>query len=278
MSTSDPGFQLAITRWLADHRAERSSVHIVDIAGHRCVIKLRRPKLTDAVVNAIHYLRAGILSLICWLTLGERPSVSVLMRTSLNDEASRLEFLKRQGCRVPTVWHHEPGVLVLEYVGQDMPYLIRIDTPAIRLLWMDRAAQDLAAFHRAGFVHGGAQLRNLMCEGLVMTRIDFEENIGEALSRPLAQAYDVYQMLSSMAGLRGEQFGPDERQTLCLRLLQTYLQANPDPEVKDQLRRLGRVTGSIQRYLGLFLKRLPGRDIRGLLYVSDALRLSLPDE
>ena len=278
MSTSDPGFQLAITRWLADHRAEPSSVHIVDIAGHRCVIKLRRPKLTDAIVNAIHYLRAGILSLICWLTLGERPSVSVLMRTGLNDEASRLEFLKRQGCRVPTVWHHEPGVLVLEYVGQDMPYLIRIDTPAIRLLWMDRAAQDLAAFHRAGFVHGGAQLRNLMCEGLMMTRIDFEENIGEALSRPLAQAYDVYQMLSSMAGLRGEQFGPDERQALCLRLLQTYLQANPDPEVKDQLRRLGRVIGSIQRYLGWFLKRLPGRDIRGLLYVSDALRLSLPDE
>jgi len=278
MSTSDPGFQLAITRWLADHRAEPSSVHIVDIAGHRCVIKLRRPKLTDAIVNAIHYLRTGILSLICWLTLGERPSVSVLMRTSLNDEASRLEFLKGQGCRVPTVWHHEPGVLVLEYVGQDMPYLIRIDTPAIRLLWMDRAAQDLAAFHRAGFVHGGAQLRNLMCVGLVMTRIDFEENIGEALSRPLAQAYDVYQMLSSMAGLRGEQFGPDERQALCLRLLQTYLQANPDPEVKDQLRRLGRVIGSIQRYLGWFLKRLPGRDIRGLLYVSDALRLSLPDE
>jgi len=278
MSTSDSGFQLAITRWLVDHRAARSSVHIVDIAGYRCVIKLRRPKLTDVIVNATHYLRAGMLSLICWLTLGERPSVSVLMRTSLNDEASRLEFLKRQGCRVPTVWHHEPGVLVLEYVGQDMPYLIRIDTPPNRLLWMDRAAQDLAAFHRAGFVHGGAQLRNLMCEGLVMTRIDFEENIGEALSRPLAQAYDVYQMLSSMAGLRGAQFGSDERQVLCLRLLQAYLQANPDPEVKDQLRRLGRVIGTVQRYLGCFLKRLPGRDIKGLLYVGDALRLSLPDE
>ncbi len=154
MSTSDPGFQLAITRWLADHRAEPSSVHIVEIAGHRCVIKLRRPKLTDVIVNATHYLRAGMLSLICWWTLGERPSVAVLMRTSLDDEASRLEFLTRQGCRVPTVWRHEPGVLVLEYVGQDMPYLIRIDTPASRLIWMDRAAQDLAVFHRAGFVHG----------------------------------------------------------------------------------------------------------------------------
>ena len=95
MSTSDPGFQLAITRWLADHRAEPSSVHIVEIAGHRCVIKLRRPKLTDVIVNATHYLRAGMLSLICWWTLGERPSVAVLMRTSLDDEASRLEFLTR---------------------------------------------------------------------------------------------------------------------------------------------------------------------------------------
>ena len=278
MSTSDPGFQLAITKWLTDHSAEPSSLHIVDIAGCRCVIKLRRPKLTEAMMYAIHYLRAGVLSCICWLTLGERPSVSLLMRTSLDDEASRLEILKRKGCRVPTVWRHEPGVLVLEYVGQDMPYLIRSDTPANRLIWMDRAAQDLAVFHRGGFVHGGAQLRNLMCEGLVMTRIDFEENIGEALSRPLAQAYDVYQMLSSMAGLRGEQFGPYERQALTQRLLQAYLHANPDHEVRHKLRRFGRIIRLIQRYFGWFLKRLPGRDIRGLLYVDDALRLSLPDE
>jgi tRNA A-37 threonylcarbamoyl transferase component Bud32 len=278
MSKSDPSFQLAITQWLADHRAEPSSVHIVEIAGRRCVIKLRRPTLADALVKATHYLRAGVLSLICWLALGERPSVSVLMRTSLDDEARRLEFLSSQGYRVPSVWRHEWGVLVLEYVGQDMPYVIRMDTPANRFIWMDRAAQDLAAFHRAGFVHGGAQLRNLMCDGLVLTRIDFEENVGEALSRPLAQAYDVYQMLSSMAGLRGEQFVPGERQALSLRLLQAYLQANPDPAVKNQLRRLGRVIGSIQRYLGWFLKCLPGRDIRGLLYVGDALRLSLPDE
>jgi hypothetical protein len=60
--------------------------------------------------------------------------------------------------------------------------------------------------------------------------------------------------------------------------LEAYLQANPDPEVAKQLRRLGRVIEVIQRYVGWFLKRLPGRDIRGLLYVGDALRLSLPDE
>jgi len=61
-------------------------------------------------------------------------------------------------------------------------------------------------------------------------------------------------------------------------LLQTYLVTNPDPSVKHALKRFGRAMGGVQRYLGWFLKCLPGRDIRGFLYVSDALRLSLSDE
>jgi tRNA A-37 threonylcarbamoyl transferase component Bud32 len=278
MLTSDSSFQRALTQWLAEHASEPSSVHFVDIEGHRCVVKLRRPQFADKLVYGMHYARAWLLSCMCWLALGERPRVSVLMRTTLSDEARKLEFLSRHGWRVPNVWRHMSDVLVLEYVGQDLPYLIRIDTPAARLIWMDRAARDLAAFHRAGFVHGGAQLRNLMCEGDVLTRIDFEENIGEALSRPLGQAYDVYQMVSSMAGLRGKQFGMTERQDLSLRLLQAYLVANPDPSVKEALQRIASTMGCIQKYLGWLLKCLPGRDVRGFLYVTDALRLSLPDE
>lgn len=278
MLKSDPSFQLALTQWLAEHASEPSSVHFAEIEGQRCVVKLRRPKFADKLLYAVHYVRAWVLSCLCWLALGERPSVSVLMRTTLSDEARKLEFFSQHGYRVPKVWRHAPDVLVLEYVGQDLPYLIRIDTPTARLIWMDRAAQDLAAFHRAGFVHGGAQLRNLMCEGAVLTRIDFEENIGEALSRPLGQAYDVYQMVSSMAGLRGERFGSTERQELSLRLLQTYLEANPDLAVKQSLKRIGSAMAIVQRYLGWLLRLLPGRDVRGFLYVTDALRLSLPDE
>jgi tRNA A-37 threonylcarbamoyl transferase component Bud32 len=138
---------------------------------------------------------------------------------------------------------------------------------------MDLAAWDLAKFHQAGFVHGGAQLRNLMVLDGRLTRIDFEENIGEALSRPLGQAYDVYQMMSSMAGLRGEQFSEQERRLLCERLLDTYLQANPDPAVRRQLKRLGQLFTGVLRYTGWVLRRLPGRDIRGFLYVTDTLRL-----
>jgi tRNA A-37 threonylcarbamoyl transferase component Bud32 len=278
MLKSDPSFQLALTQWLAEHASEPSSVHFVEIEGQRCVVKLRRPKFADKLLYGVHYVRAWVLSCFCWLALGERPLVSVLMRTTLSDEARKLEFLSQHGYRVPKVWRHTPDALVLEYVGQDLPYLVRIDAPAARFIWMDRAAQNLAAFHRAGFVHGGAQLRNLMCQGDVLTRIDFEENIGEALSRPLGQAYDVYQMVSSMAGLRGHQFGSTDRHELSLRLLQTYLAANPDLAVKQSLKRIALAMAGVQRYLGWLLTRLPGRDVRGFLHVTDALRLSLLDE
>jgi tRNA A-37 threonylcarbamoyl transferase component Bud32 len=278
MLKSDPSFQFALTQWLAEHASDPSSVHFAEIEGQRCVIKLRRPTFADKILYGVHYVRAWLLSCLCWIALGERPPVSVLMRTTLSDEARKLEFFAQHGYRVPKVWRHTSDALVLEYVGQDLPYLIRIDTPAARLIWMDRAARDLAAFHLAGFVHGGAQLRNLMCEGDVLTRIDFEESIGEALSRPLGQAYDVYQMVSSMAGLRGEQFGSAERQDLSLRLLQTYLETNPDRLVRRSLKRISVAMNGVQRYLGWLFRHLPGRDVRGFLCVADALRLSLPDE
>ena len=122
-------------------------------------------------------------------------------------------------------------------------------------------------------MHGGAQLRNLMMHDDILTRIDFEENLGEAMSLPLGQAYDVFQMLSSMAGLRGHEFRPAERQALCNQLLSAYLQANPEPQVRAQLTKIGKIFCSIEKYLGWLLKRLPGRDIQGFLYVTNSLRL-----
>jgi len=196
------------------------------------------------------------------------------LRNGLDDEAQRLRLLRAAGQRVPAILHHAHGVLVLEYVGQDLPYLIRIGTPAERLQWMDAAARDLAEFHTAGFVHGGAQLRNLMWRDS-LTRIDFEENIGAALSRPLGQAYDVYQMISSMAGLRGHEFNPVNRQALCDALLAAYLLANPDPEVRAQLQRMAKALARVRRQLGWLLVRVPGRDLQGVVHVADALAVMI---
>lgn len=277
--TDDVRFELALNQWLLLHAHDATGVSFVEFAGYSCVVKRHRATWFSPLIAGVKFVRAEVLSWLCWLLMGERPSSQVLLKNTLQDEADRLVRLKEAGSSVPSVWFQASGILVLEYVGQDMPYLIRIANPEGRLKLMATAAQELAQFHRAGFVHGGAQLRNLMIhdDGTV-TRIDFEENIGEALSLPLAQAYDVFQMLSSMAGLRGHEFSATERQALCHQLLAVYLIANPDPRVRASLTAIEKHFAAIKKYLGWCLKWIPGRDIQGFLSVTNTLRLSLHDE
>lgn len=275
MTDADHRFQAALGQWLASHANDRPGVKVIELAGRRCVVKRRHDTLWTRSTYFLRYLRSSVSAVACLLALGEFPSVRVLLRNGLHDEAERLRALQASGCRVPSILHDETGVLVLEYVGQDLPYLIRIGTTLDRFKWMEAAAFDLARFHAAGHVHGGAQLRNLMWRAGVLTRIDFEENIGAALSRPVGQAYDVYQMISSMAGLRGREFNAANRQELCDVLLAAYLRANPDPEVRGQLRRMALALGRVRHHLGGLLSRAPGRDLRGVVHVADALAVMI---
>jgi len=275
----DARFKFALDAWLLSHANDAAGVSFVEFAGYPCVVKRHRAKWFSPLIAGLKFVRVVVLSWLCWLLMNERPSPQRLLKNTLQDEADRLVRLKAAGSSVPNVWYRASDLLVLEYVGQDMPYLIRIATPEGRLKLMNRAAQELAHFHHAGFVHGGAQLRNLMMhDDGTATRIDFEENIGEALSLPLAQAYDVFQMLSSMAGLRGHEFSPTERQALCQQLLTAYLGANPDPLVRASLAAIQKNFAAIKKYLGWLLKWIPGRDVQGFLYVTNTLRLSLNDE
>ena len=272
-------FKLALDEWLLSHADAAAGVSFVEFAGYACVVKRHRATWFSPLLAGMKRVRVVVLSGLCWLLMGERPSPQRLLKNTLQDEAQRLVRLKKAGSSVPNVWYQASDLLVLEYVGQDMPYLIRIATPEGRQVLMRMAAQDLAHFHRAGFVHGGAQLRNLMIhDDGTATRIDFEENIGEALSLPLAQAYDVFQLVSSMAGLRGHEFSPTERQALCHQLLVEYLRANPEPLVRTQLKAIEKKFTSVKKYLGWLLKWIPGRDVQGFLYVTNTLRLSLRDE
>lgn len=274
MTDQQSPFQHALTLWLATHAGEPSGVSVVELEGQPCVIKRRVHSLSYRLIYVLRFIRSWTLSWFCWLVFKERPSARVLLKNELDDEAARLDVLHVAGCRVPAVLRHEPGVLVLEYIGhQDLPYLIRKDSSAGRLEWMRRVANDLAVFHHAGFVHGGAQLRNLMLYQDEIYRIDFEENIGQAMSRPLGQAYDVYQTLSSMAGLRGHEFDGAERLRLCQRLLEAYLQSNPDPQVKAHLKSFGLAFGFVVKYFGCILKHLKWRDVQGFLHVAQTLRL-----
>ena len=272
MNAAISSFDAALHAWLTQHAQEDSGVWMIEVGGVHCVVKRRRETVKTRLIYVVRYIRSWTLSLFCWLALGEHPAASVLLRNSLRDEAKRLKTLHRAGCHVPEILYEEPETLVLAYVGQSIPFLVRRCTPAQRLVWMDRCANDLAHFHLAGYVHGGAQLRNLMYLNGQITRIDFEENIGEAMSRPLGQAYDVYQMLSSMAGLRGHELTPHSRQILCDRLLATYIEANPDPLVIKELARIGRSFGKIKTYLGWLMRALRWRDVQGFLYVTQTLQ------
>ena len=117
----------------------------------------------------------------------------MVLSNGLEHEAERLSALLQAGCRAGSL-RRERGLLVLEYVGEDLADLIRNDSTT--RLWLARAAAaDLAAFH-ARAVARRAQIRNITLREGELWRIDFEENIGSALSRPLTQAYDLFQMLA----------------------------------------------------------------------------------
>jgi len=276
--TEQTVFAQALSDWLRVHARDPSGVKIVAIAGRRCVVKRRVFRWFDPLVYLARFLRSFTLSLLCRLVWGERPVTKTLLQNGLDDEARRLSLLAKAGRKVPAIYHHSPGVLVLEFVGEDLPHLLRKSDRAGRIAWMVTVADDLADFHRAGFIHGGAQLRNLMYQCDRLTRIDFEENIGEALSLPLGHAYDVYQMLSSLAGMRADEIDRTERQLLCNRLLQEYLLVNPDLVVRRYLTNLARAFRGVVIILGPILRQIPGKDVQGFLYVSQTLRLILLDE
>ena len=255
-TNSEQSLNIALATWLAAHAHDPNGVEIITLGGQKFVVKRRGPKPFDGLIYAFRFMRSFTLSLLCWLVWGQRPATRTLLQNGLT----------------------EPGVLVLEFVGEDLPHYLRTSDPAGRIVWIKRVASDLASFHLAGFVHGGAQLRNLMFDDNKLTRIDFEENIGEALALPLGQAYDFYQMLSSLAGMRADEISASERQALCNQMLHEYLLQNPDVAVKQHLKNMAMVFTWLVRIVGPILRLIPGKDVQGFLYVTNTLGLTLTDE
>ena len=154
----------------------------------------------------------------------------MVLRNGLEHEAERLSALLQAGCRVPEVWWRERGLLVLEYVGEDLADLIRNEDSTTRL-WLARAAAAIwRPFTRAGWARRRADPQHTLREG-ELWRIDFEENIGSALSRPLTQAYDLFQMLASITSLRT--LPDDVGRSLGKLALDVYFEHHPDAEVKN---------------------------------------------
>ena len=155
----------------------------------------------------------------------------VVLRNGLEHEAERLSALLQAGCRVPEVWWRERGLLVLEYVGEDLADLIRNEDSTTRL-WLARAAAaDLAAFTRAGCGTAARRSATSRCARASCGASTSKRTSVRPLSRPLTQAYDLFQMLASITSLRT--LPDDVGRSLGKLALDVYFEHHPDAEVKN---------------------------------------------
>jgi tRNA A-37 threonylcarbamoyl transferase component Bud32 len=213
-------------------RASTERVVLVEHRGERYVAKRTagRPR------------RLGQALFVRWLVrrvTGEALPMRALRlaeaASSVDYEARRLEALARAGVRVPRIVHRGSGYLLLEHCGTSVASQIDawpVDTCRRELR---RLVDELAAFHRAGHWHGAAQIKNLTTRDGQTWRIDFEEDFGERVPLPAAQALDVVLLLNSIS-LAGPLVEAETRKLLP-ELLRSYLAGNPDRRVREVLER-----------------------------------------
>ncbi len=176
--------------------------------------------------------------LVKWITGQSLPMETLRLAqaaSSVGFEARRLRALEQAGQRVPHLVHEGADYLLLEHCGNTVANLLEDWSMATCRAEFQREARGLGAFHRAGQWHGAAQIKNLTRQGGQTWRIDFEENFGEQVPLPVAQALDVALFLNSVS-LAGR-LGEAESRQLLPQLLDGYLHENPDPRVLEMLRR-----------------------------------------
>jgi tRNA A-37 threonylcarbamoyl transferase component Bud32 len=187
---------------------------------------------------------------------------------SMDFEANRLKTLAKAGVRVPRVALVTPEFFILEYCGTVVATLLE-DWPAAT--WrreLAKLAGELGEFHRAGQWHGGAQIKNITLHDGLSYRIDFEENFGEFLPLSAAQTADLVLFLNSIS-LAGPITESESRQLLP-QLLDGYFAANPDPEIKQVIRRARPVLKRLAAVAGRF-QRWSKKGIRRVLILVDVL-------
>ena len=155
--------------------------------------------------------------------------------SGMDYEAGRLKRLAADGVRVPRLALLAPEFFVLEHCGSIVESHLAKWPPETWRRELPRLAGELGEFHRAGHWHGGAQIKNVTLQDGVSYRIDFEEDFGEFLPLPVTQAADLVLFLNSIS-LSGP-IVESEARRLLPQLIDHYFAANPDPEIKDVIRR-----------------------------------------
>jgi tRNA A-37 threonylcarbamoyl transferase component Bud32 len=189
--------------------------------------------------------------------------------SGMDYEAGRLKRLTADGVRVPRVALLTPEFFVLEHCGAIVEAHLANWPPATWRHELPRLASELGEFHRAGHWHGGTQIKNITLRDGVSYRIDFEEDFGEFLPLPVTQAADLVLFLNSIS-LSGPIVESEARKFLP-QLIDHYFAANPDPEIRDVIRRglplMKRLAGIARPF-----RRWSNRGIPRILILVDVFR------
>ncbi|CAM4291237.1 hypothetical protein [Kerstersia similis] len=248
---------------LAVYRGAAAELQIFRLADRHYVMKAWRAKPGAS-------FRAGFGALACLLAFGEFARPSRLRQGDIHFEAGRLRALAHGGCAVPEVYLDEERFIVLEHVGRSLDEIVRDQPLAKAGQLYDAAVDDLAGFHRQGFWHGGAQLRNLTLRDGRLYRIDFEERFGAALSHGLAAAYDLFLLLGDILWrLEPDEVGPTGK-----RLMRRYFsRAGAQGADQDALLRLNRLLAPVRGLANVLPARLrEKRDIRRVARFAAVLK------
>lgn len=204
----------------------------------------------------------------CWLLFQVKIRPSLLHTGSIQHEASRLRQLRAQHLNVPKIYINHSRYIVMEYCGECVEKQLRANPHDQALLY--EIVENLIHLHQGGQWHGGAQVRNLTLKDGIIYRIDFEENIGNAMPLHLAQAYDMLLCFHSLSPfLKGNK-------KLGIELLSFYLDAISSPEMHRLLLKVDRYLMTLRKLTFLFRKKSKkSNDIKNMIYFSDLLNMCL---
>jgi tRNA A-37 threonylcarbamoyl transferase component Bud32 len=119
--------------------------------------------------------------------------------SALRDETRAMRHLRLKGMLVPTVVHETPEFIVLTDTGESLQRCLQRGDEALRMRYVLQVADLLSELHARKAWHGNAALRNFTVQDGRLAMIDFENTAHRWLTLDLRQAFDIWQVLHSIA-------------------------------------------------------------------------------
>lgn len=283
-----PNHHKAAIHQYIDDNPDKQTPSLFEIENTEYIIKPKRRESGRA-------WREYASALSVFLLFGKLISPKKLKTDGIKHETRRLKELKQAGITVPEIFIEHDDYIVIEYCGESLEEIIDNTVDKQQVLpfylpkeelanskyghtvdasivnYLDRIIKNLIQLHTCGQWHGGAQIRNLTLnlKNDTIYRIDFEENTGNAMPLPLAQAYDVMLCFNSLA--------PFIRNDVAkgVELLNTYLQQTDSHGVKIYLKKIDRLLQRIKKITPLLTKKTKAKsDVINTLYFAEIINQS----